>query len=70
MAREYVRPELTGEEIMRILGLRPGPLVSRAWKYLIGLQIEHGKLGRERATAELLAWGEREGIAPPGSSSS
>jgi len=55
---------------MRILGLRPGPLVSRAWKYLIGLQIEHGKLGRERATAELLAWGEREGIAPPGSSSS
>ncbi len=62
---DKIRPDLDGGEIMRILGLKPGPLVGKARNYLLELRLEHGELGAERATAELLAWAEREGIAPP-----
>jgi poly(A) polymerase len=66
---DKIRPELDGGEIMRILGLKPGPLVGKAWNYLLELRLSEGVLGTERATAELLAWAEREGIEPPPSSS-
>ena len=59
---DKIRPELDGDEIMRILGLTPGPLVGKAWNYLLELRLAEGVLGRDRATAELLAWAAREGI--------
>jgi poly(A) polymerase len=62
---DKIRPELDGGEIMRILGLTPGPLVGKAWSFLLELRLSEGVVGRERATAELLAWAAREGIAPP-----
>ena len=43
-------------------GSKPGPLVGKAWNYLLELRLSEGMLGQERATAELLAWAEREGI--------
>jgi poly(A) polymerase len=57
-----VRPDLDGNEIMQILGLPPGPMVGRAYRFLLGLRMEHGPLGRERATAELLGWAEEKGL--------
>ena len=66
---DKIRPELDGDEIMRILGLTPGPLVGKAWNYLLELRLSEGVLGTERATAKLLAWAAREGIEPPPSSS-
>ncbi len=60
---ESMRPDLDGDEIMKILGLAPGPLVGKARNYLLELRIEHGPLGQERATQELLAWAAREGLA-------
>ena len=51
-----VRPDLDGNEIMTLLGLAPGPLVGRAYKYLLGLRMEHGPLGHDRAVSELRAW--------------
>ena len=66
---DKIRPELDGGEIMRILGLTPGPLVGKAWNYLLELRLTEGMIGTERATAELLAWAEREGIELPPSSS-
>jgi len=66
---DKIRPELDGGEIMRILGLTPGPLVGKAWNYLLELRLSEGVVGTERATAELLAWAAREGIEPPPSSS-
>jgi poly(A) polymerase len=66
---DKIRPELDGGEIMRILGLAPGPLVGAAWNYLLEVRLAEGVIGRDRATAELLAWAAREGIAPPPSSS-
>jgi poly(A) polymerase len=65
---DKIRPELDGTEIMRILGLKPGPLVGKAWNHLLELRLTEGVVGRERATAELLRWAEAEGISPPGAS--
>ena len=47
---------------MTILDLPPGPVVGRALKYLLDLRIEHGPLGKERATQELLRWAAAEGL--------
>ena len=60
-----IRPELDGNEIMRILGVPPGPVVGRAYNFLLELRIAHGELGRERASQELLRWAAAEGITPP-----
>jgi poly(A) polymerase len=51
-----MRPDLTGEEIMEILGLKPGPQVGKAYKYLLELRIENGPLGPEKAKEALLEW--------------
>jgi poly(A) polymerase len=66
-----IRPDLDGNEIMEILGIRPGPLVGRAYRYLLDLRMEHGPLGRQRAIQELRRWAAGEGLpgagaAPPG----
>jgi poly(A) polymerase len=60
-------PDLDGVEIMRILGIKPGPLVGKARNYLIELRVERGPLGKERATQELLAWAADVGLDVPGS---
>ena len=59
-----IRPELDGNEIMRILGVAPGPVVGRAYDFLLELRITAGELGRERVTQELLLWAAAEGIIP------
>ena len=66
---DAIRPELDGNEIMRILGLKPGPLVGKAYNFLLELRLSEGMVGEKRATAELLAWAAREGLAVPPSPS-
>jgi poly(A) polymerase len=51
-----VRPDLDGEEIMAILGLKPGPDVGTAYKFLLELRLDEGPLGAEEATARLQSW--------------
>ncbi len=62
---DKIRPELDGVEIMSLLGLKPGPLVGKAWNFLLELRLEEGELGKERATQELLRWASAEGLRPP-----
>jgi poly(A) polymerase len=63
---DSMRPDLDGNEIMAILGIPPGPLVGRAWKFLRELRIEVGPLGHDAAVQELLRWAAAEGLpAPP-----
>jgi poly(A) polymerase len=59
-----VRPDLDGNEIMRLLGLPPGPLVGKAWRYLKELRLDRGPLEHDEAIAELRKWAATEGITP------
>ncbi|WP_309109995.1 CCA tRNA nucleotidyltransferase [Saccharothrix sp.] len=61
-----VRPDLDGNEIMKLLGLPPGPLVGKAWKFLKELRLDRGPLDHDEAVAELMAWARAEGIDVPG----
>ncbi|MGO9727759.1 MAG: CCA tRNA nucleotidyltransferase [Streptosporangiaceae bacterium] len=64
---DRIRPDLDGNQIMRLLGIGPGPLVGRAYQHLRELRLEHGPLGEERAAQELLDWAASEGLAGPAS---
>ncbi|ANF32170.1 CCA tRNA nucleotidyltransferase [Leifsonia xyli] len=55
---DAVRPDLDGEQVMSILGLRPGREVGQAMKFLLELRLDEGSLGEEEATRRLLAWWE------------
>jgi poly(A) polymerase len=57
-----VRPDLDGNAIMELLGVPPGPVVGRAWRYLKDLRLERGPLARDEAEAELRRWARDEGI--------
>jgi len=63
---DKIRPDLNGTEIMRILGLPQGPAVGKARRFLLHQRMEHGPLGHDRATQELLAWAEAGGLDAPG----
>ncbi|OPG93324.1 CCA tRNA nucleotidyltransferase, partial [Chryseobacterium mucoviscidosis] len=46
---DAIRPDLDGTEIMRLLAIPPGPLVGRAYKYLLELRMERGPLSHDEA---------------------
>jgi poly(A) polymerase len=41
---------------MTILGLRPGPLVGQAYRYMLELRMERGPMDEQQARAALLDW--------------
>jgi poly(A) polymerase len=51
-----VRPDLDGEEIMRILELKPGREVGEAYRFLLDLRLDEGPLGAEEAERRLREW--------------
>jgi len=53
---DALRPDLSGEEIMEILNLKPGPEVGTARNFLMELRLEEGALGAEEAKSRLLQW--------------
>lgn len=55
-ALDAVRPDLDGAQIMELLGIRPGPVVGRAYKHLLELRMEHGPLDEEVAREALFTW--------------
>ncbi|KZE93791.1 CCA-adding enzyme [Agromyces sp. NDB4Y10] len=58
-----VRPELDGQEIMATLGIRPGPVVGEAYKYLLDVRLDEGPIGTDAARERLLAWWAARGDA-------
>jgi poly(A) polymerase len=63
---DKIRPDLNGTEIMQILGVPQGPIVGKAYTYLLELRMEYGPLGHERAVQELLGWAAEVGLDVPG----
>lgn len=57
-----MRPDLDGEQIMAILGIKPGPLVGQAYKFLLNMRLDEGALGEEEATRRLREWAAEQGI--------
>ena len=51
-----IRPDLSGEQIMGILDLKPGPDVGTAYKFLLELRLDEGPISYEDAKIRLLAW--------------
>ncbi|MBM7502878.1 CCA tRNA nucleotidyltransferase [Agromyces aurantiacus] len=51
-----VRPELDGQQIMAALGIRPGPVVGEAYKFLLDVRLDEGLIGPDAARERLLAW--------------
>jgi poly(A) polymerase len=51
-----IRPDLDGAEVMELLKLKPSREIGLALNFLLELRLEHGPLGKERATEELLNW--------------
>jgi poly(A) polymerase len=56
-----VRPDLDGNAIMELLGVRPGPVVGQAWRYLKELRLDRGPLTHDEAEAELFKWARDNG---------
>jgi poly(A) polymerase len=65
---DAIRPELDGNAIMRILQLKPGPAVGRAYNFMMELRLSEGIIGTERATQELLRWAAGGGLTGSGGS--
>jgi poly(A) polymerase len=57
---DAIRPDLTGNQVMEILGVGPGPAVGRALSYLLELRLDEGPLGEEEAAARLRTWWDEQ----------
>jgi poly(A) polymerase len=56
-----LRPALDGDEIMRVLGVKPSRIVGEAKAFLMEIRLEEGEIPEAEARERLLAWArERE----------
>ncbi len=53
-----IRPALDGEQIMKLLNIKPGPKVGKAYNFLLELRLDKGPMTEADATRELLVWWE------------
>ncbi|MHB1614650.1 MAG: CCA tRNA nucleotidyltransferase [Actinomycetes bacterium] len=51
-----IRPDLDGNEIMALLGVGPGPVVGRAYRFLLDRRLDRGPVDAGQARAELAEW--------------
>ena len=56
-----LRPDLDGEQIMRILGLTPGREVGEAYRFLMEARLDEGPLGADEAERRLRSWWSARG---------
>jgi poly(A) polymerase len=53
---DRLRPDLTGNQVMELLGVAPGPVVGQALGFLMELRLDEGPLSEEEATTRLREW--------------
>ncbi|MFJ4899260.1 CCA tRNA nucleotidyltransferase [Streptomyces sp. NPDC088727] len=57
---DAIRPDLDGNEIMQILNVGPGPVIGKAYAFLLELRLENGPMEHGEAVAELKKWWESQ----------
>lgn len=57
---DAIRPDLDGNEIMQILSVGPGPVIGKAYAFLLELRLENGPMEHDEAVAELKKWWESQ----------
>ena len=60
-----VRPDLDGDRIQAVLGIKPGREVGEAYRFLLELRLDEGPLGEEAATERLLEWWRARSAGQP-----
>jgi len=53
---DAIRPDLDGNQIMQILGIKPGRIVGEAYKHMLALRMENGPMSEAEAITELKKW--------------
>ncbi|MDH6542661.1 CCA tRNA nucleotidyltransferase [Streptomyces lavendulae] len=53
---DAIRPDLDGNEIQRVLEISPGPMVGKAYAFLLELRLENGPMGHDAAVLALKEW--------------
>jgi poly(A) polymerase len=53
---DAIRPEIDGNRIQEILGLKPGREVGEAYRFLLDLRLDEGVLGEAEAEKRLREW--------------
>lgn len=53
---DAIRPDLDGNAIMQILGVGPGPVIGKAYAFLLELRLENGPMDHDDAVAALKDW--------------
>lgn len=53
---DAIRPDLDGNAIMQILGVGPGPVIGKAYAFLLELRLENGPMDHDDAVAALKEW--------------
>lgn len=53
---DAIRPDLDGNEIMQVLDVGPGPVIGKAYAFLLEMRLENGPMGRDAAVAALKEW--------------
>jgi poly(A) polymerase len=54
-----LRPALDGDEIMRVLGVKPGRIVGEAKDFLMEIRLEEGEISQDDARERLLDWASK-----------
>ena len=62
---QRLRPDLTGNQVMELLAVGPGPVVGKALAFLMELRLDEGPLGEEEAGRRLLEWWKAGAEPPP-----
>ncbi|MFE2154765.1 CCA tRNA nucleotidyltransferase [Streptomyces lavendulae] len=57
---DAIRPDLDGNEIQRVLEISPGPMVGKAYAFLLELRLENGPMGHDAAVLALKEWWEAQ----------
>lgn len=58
---DAIRPDLDGNQIQEVLGVGPGPVIGKAYAFLLDLRLENGPMEHDAAVAALKEWWATQG---------